>query len=178
MQDARLAGGATLLYVTNFAAIVLAAAFVFVVAGFVADIDRIRNRRAVRFDLGVVVALLLAVSVPLLLHSIRTYHDGQLAAAATDAVHRWDPSLRVAEVEPDTSSSPADVELTVVGPTDPGDADRLAALVAEEYGEPVDVEVAYVKETVSSGSSKATTTTVGPDTATSTSTTVPGLPAG
>lgn len=178
--DTRLAGGATLLYVTNFAAIVLAAALVFVVAGFVADVDRIKNRRVVRFDLGVVIALVVAVSVPLLLHSIRTYHDGQLAEAATDAVHMWDPSLRVADVDPDTGHSPADVEVTVVGPTDPGDAGGLAAIVAAEYGSPVEVTVAYVKETVSSGSSSATTTTTtgvgGTETTTSTSTTAPGLP--
>ncbi len=182
--DTRLAGGASLLYVTNFVAIVLAAALVFVVAGFVADVDRIKNRRAVRFDLGIVIALVLAVSVPLLLHSVRTFHDGQLSAAATDAVHRWDPSLRVAEVDPNSSHSPAEVEVTVVGPTDPGAADDLAGLVAEEYGASVEVTVAYVKETVSSGRSTGSTTTTtspgvgGTETTTSVSTTVPGLPAG
>jgi uncharacterized hydrophobic protein (TIGR00271 family) len=151
LGETDLASGALLLFGTNFVAIVLAATLVYAFAGFVAARSHL-TRRWFRLDFALVGLLMLAVSVPLIIQSVEAYRELQLQSATQTAVAEWDPQLAVARMNIDAKASPASVQVSVVGPEKPGDADQLAGLIAGSYGRPVDVTLNFILEEVERGS--------------------------
>ena len=91
--------GALLLFSTNFLAIVLAAATVFALSGFVESHVKQMKKRRVRIGLAVSVALVVAVAVPLGLHTHGAVEDERFVRTVTATVADWDPQ---ASYEPGT----------------------------------------------------------------------------
>ena len=128
------ARGALLLFSTNLIAIVLSAAAVFIVTGFVdRDVVGFAAHR-VRVGLAITVAAGIAVSVPLAIHTREIVDEERFERAVVDAVPLWDPEAEIVRVKTDRDGSQGTIELVIASPTDPVPAWRLAELVAEREG--------------------------------------------
>ena len=147
-----LALGASLLFLTNLVAIVLAAGLVFAAAGFGAFRDEFGAHQAKVATIAVVVGVIL-VGIPLLTHSMqRVDQDTATFAAARDA-RAWAPDLMLNEVNVDLSADPVLITVVVSGAEAPPDASVLAGLLADDLDTAVDVNVVFVP--VTSGSAPA-----------------------
>lgn len=138
-----LTDGAALLFVTNLACITLAAALVFVFAGFVPRLDRLLSRRRRLTSLVVTGIVVFAVAVPLATYTSIQWNEGRTRDRVDEAVAEWDPTLIVDAVDADHSASPLLVSVAVSGPQPPTDPDALAALLSRQEGEEVTVSVRY-----------------------------------
>lgn len=140
-----LAMGALLLYVTNLAAIVLAAALTMLAMGFVPSLGGVDRPRVIA-GLAVAGAAVVAVAIPLGLHTQRVVQDRQLNDLVVRTVPDWDPSVNITDLHVDTSGARDQVELQVAGPSEPQPAWRLADLLADAHGDPLRVEVTSVSD--------------------------------
>lgn len=136
-----LALGALLLFLTNFAAISLAAGITFAIAGFVPPPERIRRGR---WAVAGAVLVVLALAVPLLANTIPRIDQSSYSADAVRVVAIWNPGLEVESIQVDATRSPAEFEITVAGQSPPAAAVELASLLAERIDEPVDLELLYL----------------------------------
>ncbi len=141
------AGGALLLFLTNFVAIVLAAAAVFALGGF-ARAGHLRERlREVLTTVAPFAALAAVILVPLVFTS-----EGLLATAtaqrqATDVVEQWlegTPDVHVTSIE--VRDDKITVELS--GPGDPPSVDSLQQNLIKELARPIGLTVVVVPVTV------------------------------
>jgi uncharacterized hydrophobic protein (TIGR00271 family) len=136
------AAGALLLFITNFAAIVVAACIVFTLSGAVPSREMIRERNLVRNGFVAAIIALVIIAIPLALTGIETARSWIRATTGAPYVRAWigDRDLAVREwtVAGDT------VSLILAGPDAPGDAQALAADLAAAYGGPVTLDVEYV----------------------------------
>jgi uncharacterized hydrophobic protein (TIGR00271 family) len=133
------AGGASLLFLTNFLAILLAGGVVFLVLGLGQSVvSREQGRFRRRAFLLIVVGLLL-VAIPLSLTAYQNVVSARENAQATAEVHQWlaDTSYRVDMV----NANDGVVEVTVegTGPLQP--AQQLANQLAAALDHPVVVEL-------------------------------------
>ena len=139
------AAGALLLFVTNFAAIVVAACIVFTLSGAVPSREMIRERNLVRNGFVAAVIALVIIAIPLVATGIESARGWIRATTGAPYVREWigDRDLTVREwtVAGDT------VTLIVAGPDAPGDAQALATDLAAAYGAPVTLDVEYVPTT-------------------------------
>jgi uncharacterized hydrophobic protein (TIGR00271 family) len=139
--------GALLLFTTNFVAIVLSAALVFVLGGF-ADTTVLQKRsRQLLLTLAPFAALALVVMLPLLFSSKGILADAAQQREATQVVRAWvarAPALRVVGV--DVDGDRVTVELT--GPTDPPSAEDLQRALSEEWGHRTSVTLRYTPSEV------------------------------
>jgi uncharacterized hydrophobic protein (TIGR00271 family) len=140
------AAGAGLLFLTNFAAIIVAATVVFVIAGAAPSREMLRERHRLRVGAALAVVALVAVSVPLVWRaadSVRTTLDEQAAAPVVKA---WlgDGELEVAGYSIQGDS----IALRLTGPKQPGDTASLAQALAVKLGHPVDLEVEWVPSAI------------------------------
>lgn len=98
--DARLAGGALLLFASNVLALVLAGMFVFAALGYatVADREHRGTTRRARVTLAVVFVV---VATPLVAHSVLTYTVTVWTGRAEAAAERWlaDDAAEVTDVQ-------------------------------------------------------------------------------
>ena len=140
-----LARGALLLFVTNFAAIVLAGAVMIFGAGF-----RPHASTSSRARLGFVVATLfvVAVAVPLGVHTAQSFADARATRIVTDTIPEWDPLARIVSLSVDDRSDDVDVVLVVTSSRDPVSVWELARLLRERLGKPVNVELRVQLEAV------------------------------
>lgn len=136
------AAGALLLFVTNFAAIVVAACVVFTLAGAAPSREMIVERHRVRNGFVAAIIALVIISIPLAWHGIETARGWIRATTGAPYVRAWigDRDLEVREW---TIAGNA-VSLVLTGPDAPPDAASLAASLATAFGAPVDLEVSYV----------------------------------
>jgi uncharacterized hydrophobic protein (TIGR00271 family) len=134
------AAGALLLYFTNLAAIVFAASVVLIFSGF-RPVERAATSLSIRLVLTL--AVVAAVAVPLTLHTVSVLEDNDLRSTVADAIPRWDNTVRVTEIDADAVDGVAEVQLLVVGPNDPLPAWRLAEVISEEFGGPVELVLRY-----------------------------------
>ena len=96
--------------------------------------------------LSITLLAVLAVAVPLTLHTQATIRDSSLRRAVTESVGTWDDSVRVIELRADLADGTAQVELILSGPNAPRPAWQLAELVRDSFGTPVDLELRYERD--------------------------------
>jgi uncharacterized hydrophobic protein (TIGR00271 family) len=138
-----LAFGALLLFGTNLVAIILAAGLVFVAAGFGAYRDMGASHNA-RLAGAVVVVGVVIVGIPLTLHSVERLEQGDAIAATARDVREWAPDLKVTQVIVDRSQEATQVTIGLTGVEPPPDPDLLAARLAQQLRDAVDVEIVFL----------------------------------
>lgn len=138
-----LSWGALLLYLTNLAAIVLIGAVVFILTGFAPRIQLIRMEHRIRAGLITAGVAVLAVSVPLGLHSWGEIRENRETEAAAEQVGIWlkGTNLQSTGVSVDDDR----VTVNVGGPREPPSAASLANDIAKQFGSPVEVEVRWTE---------------------------------
>lgn len=135
-----LAFGALLLFVTNFAAIALAAGLTFALAGFIPPKERLRQRT---FGLIATTLLVLAVAIPLGLNSVYKIERSQAEVVVVRAVRDWDPALDVQKVILDVKTEPMTVLVVVSGTTMDENAADLADEVARAVDEAIELQLVF-----------------------------------
>jgi len=136
------AAGAGLLFLTNFAAIIVAATVVFVIAGAAPSREMLRERHRLRIGAALAVVALVAVSVPLVWRAVESVRVTLTEQAAAPVVMAW---LGGSDVEVTGYSVKGDsITLRITGPSQPGDTASLAQALAVKLGHPVDLEVQWV----------------------------------
>jgi uncharacterized hydrophobic protein (TIGR00271 family) len=133
------AGGATILFLTNMAAIIVAASVVFVASGAAPTVAQIRELRRLRNGVITATVALVALSIPLAWNSINVVRGQVRLSEALPVVEAWigDRSLRVVALRVDGQ----DVELDVAGPDAPAATRLLAEGLAATWDQEVDVTV-------------------------------------
>lgn len=136
------AAGALLLFLTNFAAIVVAACIVFTLAGAAPSREMIRERHRVRNGFIAAVIALVIVAIPLAWTGIERANEWVRATTGAPYVRDWvgDRDLAVRE----WSVTGETVTLVLTGPDAPGDAGELADDLAAAFGGPVQLQIEYV----------------------------------
>lgn len=142
-----LARGALLLFATNLAAIVLAGAVMIFGAGYR---PKLAEGTGTTAKVGFVLAVLLvvAVAIPLSVHTRSTIVDSQANRIVDDTIPQWDPSVRVSALSVDDVGGAVRVDLVVTSPTDPVSVWELARRLRERLGKPVEVELRVLLEQV------------------------------
>ncbi len=143
-----LATGALLLFATNLFAIVLAAAVVFLLTGFVPV--GLALRRSRRITVGVLTTTLAvaAVAYPLQRESRAVLAKARGEDAVGQAISTWldATGLEVASESVDLSHGALQVRVEVVGPKPPPPASELARLVNERSNRRVDLTVRWTEQ--------------------------------
>jgi uncharacterized membrane protein len=139
-ERGELAFGALLLFVTNFAAITLAAGLTFAFAGFTPPRERLRQRA---FGLVATTLLVLAVAVPLGFNSYYKIERSQAEVVVVRAVNDWDPALTVQKVTLDPKSDPTTVVVVVSGATMEENPAGLAAEIASATDEAIELQLIF-----------------------------------
>jgi uncharacterized hydrophobic protein (TIGR00271 family) len=142
-----LAQGALLLFATNLAAIVLSGAVMIAGAGF--RPHQASGTGATAW-IGFIAAVLLvlAVAIPLAVHTRSTVADSQANRIVDDTIPDWDPLVRVVSLTVDDVGDSVDVDLVVTSPSDPVSVWELARLLRDRLGKPVQVELRVQPEAV------------------------------
>ena len=135
------AGGALLLFLTNFSAITVVASIVFALAHAAPSRAQLRQRRQLQVGFVIAVVALVAFAVPLAWNSIDELQTTIRATQGAPVVRAWigGRDLKVVEwaIEGDH------VSLDLRGPDAPPAVAPLAAGLAKAMGAPVTVEVTY-----------------------------------
>jgi uncharacterized hydrophobic protein (TIGR00271 family) len=136
------AAGALVLFLTNLAAIVVAASIVFVLAGAAPSRAQLRERRRLRNGFIVAVIGLVFISIPLVWRSAESVIAMRQADAAAPLVKEWigGRDLEVTAYSIDGSA----VDIVLRGPDEPPESAALASSLAEALGKPVELTVDYV----------------------------------
>ena len=147
-QREDLARGALLLFLTNFAAITLAAGLTFALAGFVPPPERVRRRA---WSIGLTVVIVLALAIPLGRNSITKAERSSGAADAAQAVAAWDPTVDIERIEVDPTQTPTVIEIDLSGDELRQDPQELADDLSRLRGTPIEVEILFFPTTVVQG---------------------------
>jgi uncharacterized hydrophobic protein (TIGR00271 family) len=133
------AAGATILFLTNMAAIIVAASVVFVASGAAPTVAQLRERKRLRNGIIMATIALIALAIPLTWQSIGVVSHQIRLRAAIPVFDAWigDRDLRVVDLSVDGRT----VELDVAGPDEPAAARQLAADLAAAWGEPVELTI-------------------------------------
>ena len=137
------AQGAMLLFATNLVAIVLSAILMMRWAGFASPEVAERSRRSSRVGVAITFGLLVAIAVPLSVHTRDVIIEQSFAQAVGRQVAVLDPNAVILDLSTDVSlGNRADVSLTMAtSSTDPPPAWELAEQLTAETGRVVDVEM-------------------------------------
>lgn len=136
------AANAFLLYLTNLAAIVFSASVMLILAGFRPD----ERTQGLWRRLAVTVAAVVAVAVPLTVHTRSTIEDTSLRRSVASSIVVWDDTVRVIEVTADVVDGKANVELLLAGPNESQPAWELATEIERRFGGPVDLRLLYQRD--------------------------------
>ncbi|MCU0483084.1 MAG: DUF389 domain-containing protein [Chloroflexi bacterium] len=135
------AAGALLLFLTNFAAIVVAACVVFALSGAAPSREMIRERHRVRNGFVAAVIALVIITIPLAVTGVDRATEWVRASTGAPLVREWigdrDLEVRTWSVEGDV------VTLLLAGPDEPAPAAELAGRLATAFGGPVELDVEY-----------------------------------
>jgi uncharacterized hydrophobic protein (TIGR00271 family) len=139
------ARGAFLLFLTNLIAIVLSAIVVMLASGFVPPELRLEGFRHARIGLLVSAVLLVAVAIPLTIHTVGLVQDQRFAQTVTTEVGSWDPNATIDQLTADLQpGGMAEVRLVVsTTSTNPQPAWKLADAISAAVGRVVDVSVRF-----------------------------------
>ena len=148
-----LALGALLLYTTNLIAIVLSASIVMFISGFVPDYVRQIARGHLGLRLLPWGLALVAIAVPLGLHTKAVIEEEAFVRDITNAVEDWDPQATIVKIDADRSGSQATVSMTVATTTsDLRPAWELAEAITVEHGIELDLDIRYQRESTDAAS--------------------------
>ena len=139
------AGGALLLFLTNFAAIVVIACVVFVIFGAAPSRKMLRERHRLRNGFIAAVVALVIISIPLVWNSAETVHEIVWTRAGAPVVRDW-IGTRDLQVASWTVAGEV-VTINLVGADPPSDAAPLATDLAKAVGGPVELRITYVPVT-------------------------------
>jgi uncharacterized hydrophobic protein (TIGR00271 family) len=134
------AGNAFLLYLTNLAAIVFAASVMLILTGFrptAAGVGSLTRR------LVITLTAVVAVAIPLTLHTRTVVRETSLQNSVAGAVSEWDDSVRVVDLVADIHGARASVRLLVSGPNQARPAWQLAEGIQRRFHGPVDLQLRY-----------------------------------
>ena len=138
--------GAMLLFVTNLAAIVFSVALVLVISGFVPLASTGHALGNLGWRIGIVVAAVVAVAVPLTVHTTAVLEDDRLAVAVQHAVEAWQPDAEIVSLHADrTRDGTNDVEARLAGPGAMPPAWRLAEEIQRRFDGRLNLEVAWTR---------------------------------
>lgn len=140
-----LAAGALLLFSTNFVAIVLSASGMILASrtmprGFL----RLRFRQ-LRLGFALVVLAVVAVSIPLGIHTTRVIEEERFDRLVAQSVDEWDPRAAILGLETQRGEVWT-VEMQIAAPSDRGPTWQLADTITRETGRPVDLSVRFLIE--------------------------------
>jgi uncharacterized hydrophobic protein (TIGR00271 family) len=138
-----LAAGALLLYTTNLIAIVLSASLVMLMSGFVPDHIRQLARGKVGIRLLPWAVALVAVAVPLAIHTRAVIEDESFSRLVSQTVTEWDPRATIVNLDTSIGGKRATVVVTVATSGDGRPAWELAKLISDTRGVDVDVDVDF-----------------------------------
>ncbi len=139
------AGGALLLFLTNFAGIVVVACIVFVLFGAAPSRAMIRERHRVRNGIVGAILLLLAISVPLAWRGIENVQATLRSTTGAPIVRDWIGTRNLTVTSWSIEGDAVTIALT--GPDAPAPAAPLATSLAAAFGSPVELQVDYVPST-------------------------------
>ncbi len=135
------AAGAMLLFLTNFAGIVVIASILFVIFGNAPTIEQLRERHRLRNGIIVAIVAMVLVTIPLAIHSLASARSVILGAQGAPIVRDW---LGSRDLDVTSWSIDGDhVTISLAGPVLPPDAQSLAGELARSFGEPVNLEIRY-----------------------------------
>ena len=138
-----LALGALLLYTTNLIAIVLSASVVMLMSGFVPDQVRQLARGKMGIRLLPWMIALVAVAVPLGLHTSDVIEEESFSRLVSQTVVQWDPLATIVDLDTDIGKDRATVDITVATTGDGRPAWELAQLITDTRGVDVDVDISF-----------------------------------
>lgn len=134
---------ALLLYVTNLAAIIFTVSVMLITAGFRPGSS---VRTALLRRIVVTVGAVVAVAIPLTLHTQDTLEDARLRRAVGEAVRDWDGAARIVEMDAESSGGSAVVGVRIAGPNSAPPAWRLAEGIQDRFDGPVDLRLLYERD--------------------------------
>jgi uncharacterized hydrophobic protein (TIGR00271 family) len=139
------AGGAFLLFLTNLFAIVLSVIVVMVLSGFIPPEIRLEGFRNARIGLVVSAVVLIAIAVPLTIHTVGVIQDQRFARTVTIEVAQWDPNATIEDLAADLQPGGRAVVDLIVSTTSaaPQPSWKLADAVSERVGSAVDIRIRY-----------------------------------
>jgi uncharacterized hydrophobic protein (TIGR00271 family) len=136
------AAGALLLFLTNFAAIVVVACLVFVLSGAAPSREMLRERHRLGAGFVVAVGALVLVAVPLAWNTVGVVQTTVRETAGAPLVRAW---LDGRDLEVTGWTVDGDhVEIRLKGTEAPPDGAPLAVQLAKAFASPVDLEIEYV----------------------------------
>jgi uncharacterized hydrophobic protein (TIGR00271 family) len=141
---ADLAGGAFLLFLTNFAAISLAAGLTFAVNGFLPPPERIRNSR---WAVVAIVAVILVITIPLAFNTIPKWERAQFAVVAAEEIDVWSPNVELEAMDVDATEETVVFEIVVTGDDFDADVQELAEAISDEIDRPAQVDLVFIPRT-------------------------------
>ncbi len=140
-----LALGALLLFGTNFVAIVLSASAVMLVMGVLPrGFLRVRFRQ-LRLGFAIVLLAVVAVSVPLAIHTSRVIEDDRFRRQVAASVEIWDARAEIIGLSTQITDV-ASVELQISAPSDRGPTWQLAEVITAHTGKDVDLVVTFISQ--------------------------------
>lgn len=147
------AAGALLLFGTNFVAIVLSASAVIVALrvmphGFL----RVRIRQ-LRLGFAIVLLAVVAVSIPLAIHTSSVIAEEQFRRQVAASVEVWDPRAEILQMNTQLAEV-AVVDLHMSTPSDRGPTWYLAQTITAETGRIVELDVTFVTQERDSASTR------------------------
>jgi uncharacterized hydrophobic protein (TIGR00271 family) len=134
--------GASLLFLTNLVAIILAGGFVFILTGY-SPIHRITQRgESIRLSFAAVGVMMLIILIPLALTTRSILQDSLGSDEAFDSVSEWleDTDLSIIEVDLDGS----DVSVVITGNQVPPPIEELGASLESSLGREIEVELRII----------------------------------
>ncbi len=163
MGEWTLAAGAVLLYLTNVAGIVLAAAATFVICGFVPQLRLFTGRMNVARSLRLAMAAVLLILAPLQLTDTwrqrRPISDDETRSAVKEVLETNNPDAAIIAIDVDTEDGERTIDITASATEEPIDVADLA----EELSDELDVGFELEVTTLEAQSQKATVDEPEPD---------------
>jgi len=144
LGEGAMAAGALWLYLTNLAGIVLAAMVVFILTGFIPEMQMKRMGRQIRLGFIVAGLAVVVVLVPLAINSQEIISSARSDASLADQVSDWlgdETTLDVIDIE----TQGTDVFVTLAGPETPPPVQSLADSMADRLGDTGAVTVDWVE---------------------------------
>ena len=138
------AGGALLLFLTNFAAIVVIASLLFVLFGDAPSPELLRERHRLRNGFVMAMAALVVVAIPLAANSVEEARGLVRSTTGAPIVRAWIGTRALTVTS--WSIEGDEVVLNLTGPDTPAPAAPLADSLARAYGTPVDLQITYTPQ--------------------------------
>ncbi len=138
------AWNALLLFLTNLAAIVFSASLMLILAGFRPRVKV--SKRVLTVRMLITLTAVLAVAIPLALHTRVSLDDSRLNLVVSQAVKDWDQSAQVVSLTAQIRAGVAHVDMVVTGPNDPVETWTLAEVIRDRVGRPVEMDLRYQQD--------------------------------